>query len=119
MSRCRLCDHKNPPGIQRCEKCGTWLDVEAVPAAETAAERPPAKTLDDQLLELLRAGRKIEAIKLLRAQSGLGLYEAKTSVEALAREHRIESASGSRAGCSGIMLMLLAAFGVVLLVLRV
>ena len=35
--------------------------------------------------ELIAAGRKIEAIKRLRAQTGLGLKEAKDAVEAIAQ----------------------------------
>ena len=35
------------------------------------------------LLEMIRQGNKIEAIKLVREQSGLGLKEAKDLVEAL------------------------------------
>lgn len=39
--------------------------------------------LDAKLLELRNAGQKIEAIKLYREQSGVGLKEAKDYVEAL------------------------------------
>ena len=40
---------------------------------------------DEELLDLIRHGRKIEAIKRLRDQTGLGLREAKDAVEALER----------------------------------
>jgi ribosomal protein L7/L12 len=55
-------------------------------AAEHAmpAERPGLDTpgLPEDVLALARGGRKIEAIKLLREQSGLGLKEAKERIEA-------------------------------------
>ncbi len=44
----------------------------------------PAMAVDD-VRQLLRAGRKIEAILAYRRQTGAGLHEAKTAVEALAR----------------------------------
>jgi len=39
--------------------------------------------VDAQLLELVRAGQKIQAIKLYRESSGVGLKEAKDFVESL------------------------------------
>ncbi|MBX9585096.1 MAG: hypothetical protein K2X87_32725 [Gemmataceae bacterium] len=42
----------------------------------------PHPPLSDRVKELAREGRKIEAIKLLRAETGAGLAEAKAAVEA-------------------------------------
>lgn len=42
----------------------------------------PDKPLPDDVLDALRRGNKIEAIKLLRQKTGLGLKEAKDAVEA-------------------------------------
>jgi len=39
--------------------------------------------VDAQLIELVRAGKKIEAIKLYRESTGVGLKEAKDFVESL------------------------------------
>jgi len=39
--------------------------------------------VDREILDLLKAGKKIEAIKLYRARSGSGLKEAKDYVEQL------------------------------------
>ncbi len=47
--------------------------------------RPPSAPLAQSVESLLREGRKIEAIKLYREQTGLGLKEAKDAVEAMAR----------------------------------
>jgi large subunit ribosomal protein L7/L12 len=53
------------------------------------AQRPIAAVQGDvkeQALELVRARNKIEAIKLVRERTGLGLKEAKDQVEAWERE---------------------------------
>lgn len=42
----------------------------------------PTKTLPPEVVEALRRGNKIEAIKLLRKAAGLGLAEAKARAEA-------------------------------------
>lgn len=43
----------------------------------------PNQGLDKQIADLVREGRKIEAIKLYRTQTGLGLKEAKDYVDGL------------------------------------
>jgi ribosomal protein L7/L12 len=61
------------------------------PVSDALAQLPPGPALDDeafaaQLLVHLAAGQKIEAIRLYRERTGLGLKEAKDAVEALERE---------------------------------
>lgn len=48
----------------------------------TEGELPPA------VIRAIEQGRKIEAIKLLREATGLGLANAKVLVDRAAREHR-------------------------------
>ena len=43
--------------------------------------------LPKEVIEVMKSGRKIEAIKLLRNETGLGLKEAKESVEAYLENH--------------------------------
>lgn len=43
----------------------------------------PHQGLDKQLVDLVRSGQKIQAIKLYRQQTGVGLKEAKDHVEGL------------------------------------
>ena len=53
--------------------------------------KPAPSSVDvDQIQQLARAGKKIEAIKLVRAQTGLGLKEAKDAVEAIERGELVE-----------------------------
>lgn len=46
-------------------------------------------TIPPQALEALRQGNKIEAIKVLRVASGLGLKEAKDAIEAHMRQNPV------------------------------
>lgn len=41
---------------------------------------------DDEIVDLLRRGQKIQAIKIYRDRTGAGLKEAKDAVEALERQ---------------------------------
>ena len=43
----------------------------------------PNQGVDEQIMELMKSGQKIEAIKLYREQTGVGLKEAKEYVESL------------------------------------
>lgn len=123
--KCRFCSFENEAGSTRCDKCGAWLDQQQAPSppaeptswlppsgsetpapSGTDAPTPPPSNIDAALLDLLRAGHKIQAVKLYRAHTGEGLYEAKTAVEKLAREHGIESAT-SKGGCGSAVLLLL------------
>lgn len=46
--------------------------------------------LNDEIIALLAAGNKIQAIKRFREETGTGLAEAKAAVEAIERGNRIE-----------------------------
>jgi len=63
---------------------------------------------DEQLQSILtelRAGRKIQAVKLYRQMTGLGLHESKTAVEQLAAANNIAS---SKSGCGTSVLLFVA-----------
>ena len=65
---------------QRVAALEARLDGGGGAAAPAAA--PPTGPLDDpELQQLMRDGRTIDAIKLLRERTGLGLAEAKHAVE--------------------------------------
>ncbi len=59
---------------------------------------------------MLEGGRKIEAIKLYRKQSGASLKEAKDYVEALAAKYGI---SPKQAGCAGMVLLIVLAAAII------
>lgn len=75
--------------------------VEAVQTGGQLPALPPDDAeLDPELLPLLQAGKKIDAIKLYRERTGLGLAESKQAVEAIAARHGIATGGG----CAGVLL---------------
>ena len=112
MARCRFCNYKNPPAASTCGKCGASFaidhdDQRQVPNSSSEADPAPAQAggIEGQVLTLLRAGRKIQAIKRYRELTGAGLREAKDRVESLAEEHNISADQGS--GCAAAVLVAL------------
>jgi ribosomal protein L7/L12 len=89
--------------------------VESIERGDGLPDHAAAATAADpiqQILQLLAAGKKIEAIKIYRQQTNVGLKEAKDAVEALAAENGI--VPPPRSGCFGVLALLLA--GVMLVV---
>jgi ribosomal protein L7/L12 len=65
--------------------------VERIQAGRAPAPRPPAPPVGAAARavgEALRAGNEIEAIKLYRAATGVGLKEAKDAIDAIVAEKR-------------------------------
>jgi hypothetical protein len=64
------------------------MPTDSTPAPATSFETTmPAGALSSNVIEALRRGHKIEAIKLVREQTGMGLKEAKDAVDAYERTH--------------------------------
>ncbi len=59
------------------------LDAHQHGSSATPSEPSMSSSLPPAVIEAMQRGRKIEAIRLLRAASGMGLKEAKEAVEAL------------------------------------
>jgi hypothetical protein len=68
--------------------------------------------ISDDVIVAVDAGRKIEAIKILRGNAGLGLAEAKDVVERIARARKGESGETSmmpeEGGAGGMIRMVVA-----------
>ncbi len=79
MPQCPKCRQENEEGTPLCRECGATLPT-------ASAQEPTAglSSEDAEVLELVRGGKKIQAIKLYRERHGVGLAEAKDAVEALA-----------------------------------
>lgn len=62
----------------------------------------------DQILDALRQGRKIQAIKLYKENSGASLKDAKEFIERLADELRAidPNAAPSTSGCGAVILLI-------------
>ena len=69
------------------------------------------KDLPDDVVSAIKSGHKIEAIKLLRIATGLGLANAKVLVDAGSRLHGVErqhiSMSDPRAATTGLVTLIL------------
>ncbi|MHB1038442.1 MAG: ribosomal protein L7/L12 [Pirellulales bacterium] len=78
--------------------------VEALERGESLEppQKPVAESWEPEIVALMEQGRKIEAIKLYREKTGLGLKDAKEAVEAIAARHGI---APSRSGCLGVVLL--------------
>lgn len=94
----KLYRERHPVGLKEAKDA-----VEALAAGRTpAAAATPDDGDNDDVLELVRGGKKIQAIKIYRERYGVGLKDAKDAVEALASRHGI-AAQGS--GCAGVVLL--------------
>ena len=124
MAKCFFCDHRNAPDATQCEECGAEISApdrqaqSAEPSTadkteDSAAEEESTDPFEKQLIDLLRQGKKIPAIKLYREQKGTGLKFSKEAVEALAAKHGI-----AKTGCASVLLVALF-FVVVLVVLPI
>ena len=67
-------------------------------------EDPP---ISEAVIAAIQRGRKIDAIKILRAETGLGLKEAKEAVEAHVARHPDLAAQLGASGESGVGRLLL------------
>ena len=76
-ARCENCGAGTVPGAVACGYCGVSF-VGAAPGAPA-----PAAGVDPEIVRLLRADQKIEAIKVYRDATKCGLREAKDAVEAI------------------------------------
>ena len=107
MRNCSSCAHRNPDDVERCVECGTLLDApEVQPTGIPSA-------LEAELISTVKAGRRIEAIKLYRERTGAGLKEARDAVDKLAGREGVSPPPG---GCFGVLALLLALGGAAVLI---
>jgi len=78
-----------------------------------------AADLPKDVLEAVKAGRRIEAIRLLRESTGMGLANAKVLIDTAARQHGIRpvapalvEVSATPYGLLKLLLLALSAYGV-------
>ena len=80
MPQCKFCDQEIPTGASQCPKCG------AAAGTQDDASGLPAD-FEEQIAAMLRQSGIIQAIKLYREFTHVGLAEAKAAVEAI--QHRL------------------------------
>ena len=91
--------------------------VESLERGESLPQRPPSadSSLEWDVVSLLEQGRKIDAVKVYRERTGVGLKQAKDAVETIASERGLGGASGG--GCFGVLLISLTAAGILVALL--
>lgn len=75
---------ERPPTLH-CDYCGSTIIVPASLGRQAASGAGQTEMMA-QVMQLVRAGRSIEAIKLVRESTGLGLKESKELVDAVAQQ---------------------------------
>lgn len=75
MPNCPSCHSPNSPGTTLCRSCGALIPEPATLTAD----------LEREIRSLLDQGKKIEAVKVYKDQTGSSLKDAKDAVESLPR----------------------------------
>jgi ribosomal protein L7/L12 len=91
ISAIRLYQERTGVSLREARQAVEALTIAPAPAHDTPAAASvsaphDAATLENQLRPLLRAGRKISAIRLYQERTGVSLREARQAVEQLERE---------------------------------
>ena len=97
MNLCPKCNSEIPTGVRSCPNCGLDLAMTI------------DRSVQDQIRSVLLEGKKIEAIKIYREATGLGLKESKHAVEFVEAELR---GSGqlplkTKSGCFALVSLIL------------
>ena len=87
MAICSSCRYDNPPGTERCLSCGASIASVIAPFSARTMD----SDLEERLRRLLNEGRKIEAIRVYRETTGVGLAEAEDAVDAIETQRGLPS----------------------------
>ena len=97
MNLCPKCNGEIPSGVRICPHCRHDLAMMV------------DRSVPDQIRSLLLEGKKIEAIKIYREASGVGLKESKDAVEIVKSELRGggQLPPKTKSGCFALLSLIL------------
>ena len=118
MPKCFFCNHDNPNDVDTCQECRVELKTAAQPHKSAEPNNQDAieselgnqdaiDPLEDELLQHLRAGRKIQAVKAYRERTGSSLKDAVMFIDAVQKKYGIETPSKSGCSVNAVALILL------------
>jgi Ribosomal protein L7/L12 C-terminal domain len=97
MNLCPKCNGEILTGVRICPHCGHDLAMLV------------DRSVQDQIRSLLLEGKKIEAIRIYREATGLGLKESKDAVEIIETELRTQGRlpPKTKSGCFALLSLIL------------
>jgi ribosomal protein L7/L12 len=108
MKTCMFCEKSVSESAAECPHCGAALpsdDATGSPAGRDSAQAPGDASRHEDVVALMAEKRKIEAIRLFRERTGVGLAEAKAAVEAMERNDQTARAVSTGADAAVLDLM--------------
>ncbi len=100
---CLECGRDIGPGMNFCPGCGRRSSAEGTARTEKGSSVEIPGRIQSQVHELLTRKMYIEAIRLLREDTGMSLKEAKVAVDAYAAENSIDTGVGRTSAWSCLL----------------
>ena len=88
-----------------CQNCGNIITVDPY-------EHTHLPDYEQDIVRVLRTGKYVDAVKMVRHRSGLGLKESKQYVDRLAARHRISVSAGAPKRLVVVMIAFLMVLGI-------
>lgn len=86
MPTCVFCDQDNPAGTSNCRLCAAPLPISDV---ETLSD----EVFQEQLIQLVQQGQRVQAVAAYRRWTGVDLDQAQAAIENLERDNQFNMTS--------------------------
>lgn len=101
VKKCPCCGASIPVAATTCTACGALMPAAPAPASGALSDDQARGALNADVLRVMQADGKIQALKFIRERTGFGLKQAKDYLEVLetGRDPGPVPALQARAGC--------------------